>query len=331
MKDRIDEAAEWTMDEGDFSDYDILRCLRSSEKWTAYLAKDRDGNRLTLTYIEKEKAIERYRLMAHQSGTPETELGAEASRLFEEYQKGIMETVERVKGLGSERVAETKGCSYDRERDQLVVVSEYVPGVDLLYASGKLKPEQLICLFAQAADGLSFVHTSGFLHLNVKPSRILVDFEGDAPGVKLTDFGFAVPIGDDNAKLNGTLYYMSPEVILEQRDRIDARADLYSFGATMYYCLTGHQPRGERFTAHAGRQRLIAMVEREGDVDVPPSHYNREISSELDEMVMDLLKKNPDDRKFANAQSLLNFMYEKWPEEAGNMVSESTSTLVSYE
>lgn len=331
MKKRKKDTTDWCIDEGTLKDYEVIRCIRSSFKWTSYLAKDRNGNRVTLTYFDKEKLLERYQAMAFQSGTPADKMESEAIKYVREYQQNVKKTVDRIKDLGSEHVAATCGCSYDRERDQLVVISEYVPGVDLFYASGRLKPNQLMCLFAQALDGLDFIHSSGFLHLNIKPSRIVVDFEADPPTVRITDFGFAIPIKNYAGKYNGTLFYMAPEVILEERQKIDERADLFSFGATMYYCLTGHQPLGERFVAQSNKERLAAIAARERGVDTPPSHYNKEVPPELDEIVTSLLKRDPADRKFANAGDLLNFIYEKWPDESKKMAREATSTLITYD
>lgn len=331
MKKKKKDTTDWCIDEGRFMDYDVVRCIRSSFKWTSYLAKDKAGNRVTLTYFDRDKLIERYQAMAFQSGTPADRMESEAIKYVREYQQGVKETVDRIKGLGNDHAAETMSCSYDRERDQLVVVSEYVPGVDLFYASGRLKPNQLLCLLAQALDGLDYIHTCGFLHLNVKPSRIVVDFEADPPHVKLTDFGFAIPIKNYAGKYNGTLFYIAPEVALEDRQKIDERADMFSFGVTAYYCITGHQPLGERFVAQSNRDRLVAIVEKEKDVAVPPSHYNKDVPPELDEMILGLLKRNPDERRFANAGDLLNFMYEKWPDESRQMVREATSTLLTYD
>jgi serine/threonine protein kinase len=331
MKEKRSDTHEWCLTGDKILDYEVIRCIRSSFKWTAYLAKDKKGNRVTLTYIDKEKVLERFRVLSHQSGLPKNKLEIDAHKHLQEYQDELQEAAARVKGLGSVHVAATIGSCYDRDRDELVIISEYVPGVDLFYASGRLKPAQIINLFSQALDGISFIHASGFLHLNLKPSRIMVDFEGDEPTVKLTDFGFAVPRQNFTGKYSGTLFYMAPEVIFEKQDAIDTRADLYSFGVSMYYCLTGHQPLGERFIAASSRKRLLEIVDKEKDVSIPPSKYNGDVPSELDDIVLSLLKKDPDARKFKTAASLLNHIYEIWPEESRHMTRESTSTLVTYD
>lgn len=314
-----------------FSDYEVIRCLRSSFKWTSYLAKDKTGNLVTLTYFDKDKMIERYKVSAFQNGANQDNIETEAKNFADDYEESIRQSVERIKGLGNDHVGTTFGLFFDTSKKQTVVVSEYIQGVDLFYASGRLKPNQLICLFAQALDGISFIHKSGFLHLNLKPSRICVDFDGEKPNVMVTDFGLGIPLQGYTGKYNGTLFYMAPEVILEKRSEIDDRADLFSFAVTMYYCLTGHQPLGDRFAAHSNKSKLSRIVESEKSVFIPPSHYNSEVSAEMDELVLGLLEKEPSKRKFRTAGNLLNFMYEKWPKESHQMARESTSTLVSYD
>ncbi len=312
-------------------DFEIVRPVRSSHKWTAYLAKDKTGKRVTLTYIDKDKILERVRVAAYQQGTPPHELERKAVEYLHEYQRGLREMTERVKGLVHENVAEVFGCSHDREKDQLVIVAEYTPGVDLFYACGKLNPTQSIFLYAQVIEGLSFIHASELLHLNIKPSRICVDFEADTPTAKFTDFGFAIPLHGYTGAYNGTSFYMAPEVILEQRETIDERADLFSLGITMYYCLTGRQPLGERFVAQSNKEKLVDIVRREKSVSTPPSHFNKAVPPELDRLVMGLIEKDPETRAFRTARDVLNMIYEQWPEESRKMVRETTSTLLSYD
>ncbi len=313
------------------SDYDIVRCIRSGCKWTSYLAKDKNNRLVTLTYFNKEKMVERYAAVSHKAGESLSLAEKEGRRLAEEYESNTRQAVSRMKGLGARHVGTTYGFCMDKKKNQAVVVSEYVPGIDLYYASGRLKPIQLICLFAQALDGLSFVHTSGFLHMNLKPSRICVDFEGERPNVMLTDFGFAIPMHGYKGRYNGTLHYMAPEVILEHREEIDSRSDLFSFGVIMYYCLCGHQPFGERLVARASRDKLATLVSKEKSASIPPSHFNPEVPPELDELVLGLLEKRVARRKFITAGNMLNYIYETWPEESHAMAKESTSTLVSYD
>lgn len=311
--------------------YEVLRQLRESLKWTAYLARDKRGNRRTLTFVDDERILEAHRVHAFQEGHPPEEVEREAKAYARNYKEQLLKSAENVRDLGNKHVAATLGASYDKERDQLVIISEYVPGVDLAYAAERLNPMQLICIFAQILDGVHFIHKSGFLHLNIKPSRIMVDFEQEPPLARLTDFGFAVPIGKYDGESIGTLLYMAPEVVLNLEDQINERADLYSFGVTMYACLTGRVPLESRLNARSDKSELAKIVNKEESVRTPPSFYNNRVPKEMDEIVLSLLEKIPGKRKFACADILLSTFNNLWPNECRSMTREGMSSLSLYD
>jgi serine/threonine protein kinase/Tfp pilus assembly protein PilF len=97
--------------------------------------------------------------------------------------------------------------------------------------------------FAGLADALSTAHAAGIIHRDIKPSNILVDRNRR---FLITDFGLAhieqqrtlTLTGD----LIGTFAYMSPEQAAGKPDRIDARTDIYSLGATLFETLVGRSP-----------------------------------------------------------------------------------------
>ncbi len=331
MDDPKKNTSEWAIQHGEImQSYNIVRPIRSSLKWTSYLARDKSGAKVTLTYIDRERIVEHYQIIAFQNGTAIETAQAEAARYVEEYEKNLIDSVERIRGLGNAHVAATHGWSHDKERNQLVIVSEYAPGVDLAYAAQKLNPKQLIYIFTQVLDGLTYIHQNGFLHLNVKPTRIHIDFEADTPSAKLTDFGLAVPMTGNKGEYAGTALYMAPEVILNQSDRIGARADLYSLGVTMYNALTGRQPLEHRVDARSDKPRLAQIVNEEHDVTTPPAHYNRAIPAELNEIILGLLRKDPEKRTYDNADDLANAFREYWPNETLEMSPEGTSNLSSF-
>lgn len=314
------------------NDYEIVRPIRISSRWVAYLAKDKTGNLFTLTYIDKQKIVEHYSILAFQEGTPSEELDNKALQQFHEYQDSIIAMVNNVKELRCDHVAGVHRFSFDREKDQLVIVSDYAPGVDIFEACRLLNPKQVLFLFTQVLEGLKEIHDNGLLHLNIKPSRICVDFlHGTTPSIKLTDFGFGIPISGYKGRHTGTLFYMAPEVVLDQHEQINESSDLFSFAVTMYYCLTGTQPLSTRFVAQSSKKRLMKLIECEDSASTPPSHYKKEVSPEMDELILGLLQKRPQDRICKNAADTLNTIYEKWPEESRQMMREGTSTLMSYE
>jgi tetratricopeptide (TPR) repeat protein len=101
----------------------------------------------------------------------------------------------------------------------------------------------LLALFAQAADGLAAIHAAGIVHRDIKPSNLFVTRDGT---LKLLDFGVATfsdasTVITGTGALIGTPAYISPEQARGER-AVDARADLWSLGMSLYRALTGDLP-----------------------------------------------------------------------------------------
>jgi pimeloyl-ACP methyl ester carboxylesterase len=122
------------------------------------------------------------------------------------------------------------------------LVMEHVPG-GALSGLGAIPWARAVRLVACAARGLGAAHARGIVHRDVKPGNLLlVDRDGDI--AKVADFGVAKVAGADaltkeNA-LVGTVGYLSPEQI--GGESVDARADVYALGVTLYRLLTGRTP-----------------------------------------------------------------------------------------
>ncbi len=145
----------------------------------------------------------------------------------------------------------------------------------------------------QIASALHHIHHLGIIHLDLKPSNILVD---DAGHAKIMDFGVAIESRQVlDRQIRGSLHYMPPEVL--KQDRVDSRADLYALGMTLYETVTGALPGYGRPSIEVIRMHL--------DEDVrPPSSINPRIPAELEQIIMKLLEKDPRQR-FASAAALL--------------------------
>jgi serine/threonine-protein kinase len=112
-----------------------------------------------------------------------------------------------------------------------------------LIEAGPIDEETALLLGAQIARGLAAVHAQGVVHRDVKPANILVD---DDATVKLIDFGVALLEGQQGGFTTragivvGTPHFMSPEQA--RGGAVDARADAWGLGATLYTLLTGRPP-----------------------------------------------------------------------------------------
>jgi serine/threonine protein kinase len=147
-------------------------------------------------------------------------------------------------------------------------------------------------IFKQMATGLAYMNASGYVHRDVKPDNILVNGIGQA---KLIDFaitkkmekGFFARMFHKKKKPQGTPSYMSPEQIRDEM--VDGRADIYSFGATLYELTTGRPPFRGASMADLLRKHLT-------EKPYPPTAYNADITDDFAAFVIKLLAKKREDR-----------------------------------
>ena len=124
-------------------------------------------------------------------------------------------------------------------------IMEYIDGenlADLLKREGKLTAGYAAFIAREVARGLAALHAEGIIHRDVKPSNILIGRDGS---VRITDFGIARDVYEHQrltapGDLLGTLGFAAPEQL--EGGAGDARADLYSLGATLHCMLSGARP-----------------------------------------------------------------------------------------
>jgi serine/threonine-protein kinase len=189
--------------------------------------------------------------------------------------------------------------AYDVDNDGSIhyLVMEYVEGRDLhamVKADGPMDYPATAEYIRQAAEGLAHAHQAGLIHRDVKPANLLVDQKNV---VKLLDLGLArFTTDEDRASLTvtydenvlGTADYLAPEQALDSHG-VDARADIYSLGCSMYFLLTGHPP----FPDGTLPQRLM-MHQKEQ----PPSIFKERTDAprELVDICLRMMAKKAQDR-----------------------------------
>jgi len=152
----------------------------------------------------------------------------------------------------------------------------------------------LFDVIVQIASALHYIHRNGIIHLDLKPTNILVSDAGQA---KLMDFGLAIESRKVlDRQIRGTLQYMAPEVL--RQDRVDARADLYALGMTLYETVTGALPGYGKAPIDVIRMHLDEEVRS-------PSSINPRIPAALEQIIMKLLEKDSRNR-YASAAALLH-------------------------
>jgi serine/threonine-protein kinase len=185
----------------------------------------------------------------------------------------------------------------DSEGDNHYLVMEFVEGNDiqkLVATQGVLPYETAVEYVRQAAHGLAHAHQAGLIHRDIKPANLLVDTKGT---VKILDMGLA-RFADDEKQASltqmhdenvlGTADYLAPEQAINSHT-VDARADLYSLGCTLYFALTGHPPFPEGTLA----QRLLMHQQRE---PAPIAKDRPDVPKDLVALCKRLMAKSVDER-----------------------------------
>lgn len=171
------------------------------------------------------------------------------------------------------------------------LVMEYVDGItlqDLLQRveGGTLTPDEAAYLVQELGHALAFAHEHGVLHLDIKPSNIMITREG---GVKLCDFGMATlasATGYGDAR-GGTVGYMPPEQITD--GLVDERSDVFALAVVLYQALVGANP----FAAPTA-EKSLALIER--GPKVRPSKLLPGMAGIAEQTLLACLSPDPGDR-----------------------------------
>jgi serine/threonine-protein kinase len=159
---------------------------------------------------------------------------------------------------------------------------------DLLEAGLPFDETMLMRLAVPVLDALAFSHDRGVIHRDLKPANILFSLEGHP---FLTDFGVAKTEGSvlktRTGHLLGTPAYVSPEQALGET--VDARADQYSLGITLYKTLTGRLP----FTADNVLQTLVLRLKEDPE---PITKHRPDLDPELANIIMRALARERSSR-----------------------------------
>ncbi|MCW0180637.1 MAG: bifunctional serine/threonine-protein kinase/universal stress protein [Zavarzinia sp.] len=182
------------------------------------------------------------------------------------------------------------------------IVMEWIEGKSLhtRLPDLPLPPEEVADIGARVATALDALHRQQVVHLDVKPSNVMVRPSGE---MALIDFGLSHHLQlpdllDEEFRLPyGTAPYMAPEQVLGQRS--EPRSDLFALGSLMYFFVTGTRPFGDPQTLKGLKKRLWRDP-------VPPRKLRPECPPWLQEIILRCLEVDPADRHPTAAQLALD-------------------------
>jgi hypothetical protein len=192
--------------------------------------------------------------------------------------------------------------------DSLLLILEYIPGGSLARRlAGPLAPRDAAGLVEKIARAVHHIHVNKLLHLDLKPSNILLDSSSgdgtswDALVPKISDFGIAIHTDrsttrTESGHLGGTPAYMAPEQVAGSAEQLGPAVDIHALGAILYELLTGRQP----FLADSDIETLLQIQKHD---PVPPRRLNPKVPLDLQTICLKCLRKDPN-RRYASAEAL---------------------------
>jgi serine/threonine-protein kinase len=240
--------------------YQVLQYLGSGARSTIWQIRDRRSDKLFALkrVVKRQSADDRFL----QQAANEYEVGSQLDH------------------AGIRRIHEIRRIKHWLALREIHLVMEYCEG-QTVQESPPEGMVEVVRIFGEVAAALAYMNSRGFVHADTKPNNILVAPDGS---VKVIDLGQSCTIGTVKERIQGTPDFIAPEQV--HRRPLDARTDVYNFGATLYWTLTGKPI--PTVLPKKGQSNMLADL-----AVVPPAEVTPTVPPSLNRLVLDCVEIRP--------------------------------------
>ncbi|KAI1385810.1 uncharacterized protein F4822DRAFT_438326 [Hypoxylon trugodes] len=184
---------------------------------------------------------------------------------MKELLKALDQEIDTMQNLDHVNIVQYLGC--ERKETSISIFLEYISGGSIgscLRKHGKFEEPVVSSLTRQTLSGLAYLHREGILHRDLKADNILLDVDGTC---KISDFGISKKTdniygNDKTNSMQGSVFWMAPEVIRSQGEGYSAKVDIWSLGCVVLEMFAGRRPWS--------KEEAVGAIYKIANGEIPP-------------------------------------------------------------